>query len=663
MPPAVQIEVEPFALEARFAATTVDAERRTVEITWTTGARGTRRRWRGYEIEEYEEELEVTDKAVRLDRLNAGAPFLESHRQWGGIDAQLGIIERAWIEGGKGHALVRFRQTEKALEVMRDIADGTLGAVSVGYRVHHYEDVSEGDRDAKRVLRATDWEPYEVSIVSMPFDTGATTRSHRQPDRYSVPVTTRTSEARAGGADETMDEDEETTPANGEQRAAEPSTPASPAPAPAVDVKAERAAAAAAERERATQVRRACLKAGLAGSDLESRLLEDGTGIDAARAQIIDALEARDSEAPAHRGVSIGVEELTKVRDAAENALLNRVTSGSVELTEAGREIRGFGLLGLGVNLLEARGIRTAGMSKTEVCRRLLGRSQSTSDFKAVLENVGQKTLRREYDELEPTFEFMVRRTTNPDFKPTKRVQLSAAPPLKQKAEGAPYGVGSMTDGAESTELKDYGVIIEVTRQTIINDDLGAFARIVPAQARRARELEADLVYDQLTSNPVMADGEALFSAAHNNTGAGVIGEAGLTAAYEKIRLQKGLKGERLSLRMAHLLVPVKLRIAGEKFINQNIVAAKASDTNVFRTMGLGLVDDPRLDDSSLLQWYGVADKAQVDLIELVFLQDQIGPQFEEDEDFRTGGLAFKVNEDVSAHVIDWRGFYRSTGA
>jgi hypothetical protein len=51
------------------------------------------------------------------------------------------------------------------------VADGTLRSVSVGYRVHRYETVTD-PRDGT-VHRAVDWEPYEISVVPIPVDPAA----------------------------------------------------------------------------------------------------------------------------------------------------------------------------------------------------------------------------------------------------------------------------------------------------------------------------------------------------------------------------------------------------------------------------------------------------------------------------------------------------------
>ena len=64
----------------------------TIDVIWTTGATVQRRRYEGWDdVVEYDEELVVTPGAVRMDRLNAGAPFLDSHRSWG-LESVVGAV-------------------------------------------------------------------------------------------------------------------------------------------------------------------------------------------------------------------------------------------------------------------------------------------------------------------------------------------------------------------------------------------------------------------------------------------------------------------------------------------------------------------------------------------------------------------------------------------
>ena len=112
------------------------------------------------------EVLAHDEKAVRLDRLRSGGPLLADHDP----HRQIGVVESAQVEGGVGRAVVRFSRSAAADEVFRDVVDGIRRNVSVGYRIHAMEE-TRGQGKGPDTLRATDWEPLEISIVSVPADT------------------------------------------------------------------------------------------------------------------------------------------------------------------------------------------------------------------------------------------------------------------------------------------------------------------------------------------------------------------------------------------------------------------------------------------------------------------------------------------------------------
>ena len=167
-------------METRAAPiSTIDADSRTIEVCWTTGAAGPRIDW--FTGERYIEELVVTDKAVRLGRLNAGAPVLDSHRAYNGLASMLAVVERAWIDGGKGLATIRFPKAEddpEADRVFRKVSDGIIRSLSVGYRRNKIE--VDKTKEPK-VWRVVDWEPFEISFVPVPFDIAAQVRDDKAP--------------------------------------------------------------------------------------------------------------------------------------------------------------------------------------------------------------------------------------------------------------------------------------------------------------------------------------------------------------------------------------------------------------------------------------------------------------------------------------------------
>ena len=164
----------------------VDAERRTVELVWSTGAAVRRRDpWTG---KRYDEVLSLEEAHVDLSRLNGGAPLLNTHGAWDLRDV-IGVVERAWIaregEALVGRATVRFSDRADVEPIWRDVASGIVRNVSVGYAVRSYE-ITETDGQPP-VWRAVDWQPLELSAVPIGADAAAGFRAAGQPARRPSP--------------------------------------------------------------------------------------------------------------------------------------------------------------------------------------------------------------------------------------------------------------------------------------------------------------------------------------------------------------------------------------------------------------------------------------------------------------------------------------------
>ena len=248
----------------------------------------------------------------------------------------IGVVERAWIaregEALVGRATVRFSDRADVEPIWRDVASGIVRNVSVGYAVRSYE-ITETDGQPP-VWRAVDWQPLELSAVPIGADAAAGFRAAGQPAQPTEPAThpchllRRTPAPIPEEPTMTREAETETTPPEAAAAAAPAATaPAEPTPAPearaaaeaaqtrAVAPAAEPAAAparprrrarptshAAAERARAEERHRiatihdAARKLGVAGSVADD-LVARGTGVDAARAALIDAAAARDAAA------------------------------------------------------------------------------------------------------------------------------------------------------------------------------------------------------------------------------------------------------------------------------------------------------------------------------------------------------------------------------
>lgn len=124
-----------------------------------------------------QEKFSMKPESIRLGRLLNGAPLLWNHN----TDEIIGVVERVWLDGNKLRAAVRFSMNEDGEEKFRDVTDGIIRNVSIGYMVH--EMVLEGRSDESGdTYQVVDWEPYEISLVSVPADeTVGVGRSLEQP--------------------------------------------------------------------------------------------------------------------------------------------------------------------------------------------------------------------------------------------------------------------------------------------------------------------------------------------------------------------------------------------------------------------------------------------------------------------------------------------------
>jgi HK97 family phage major capsid protein/HK97 family phage prohead protease len=133
-------------------------ENRSIDLSFSSEAPV--ERYFGYEI------LDHSPGSVRLDRMRNGGPLLVDHDR----TDLAGVIEDISIGSDrKGRAVARFGKSARAEEIYNDVLDGIRSNVSVGYRIHKM--ILEKEEDDVGTYRATEWEPVEISLVSIPADT------------------------------------------------------------------------------------------------------------------------------------------------------------------------------------------------------------------------------------------------------------------------------------------------------------------------------------------------------------------------------------------------------------------------------------------------------------------------------------------------------------
>lgn len=633
---------------ASVRAASFDEASNSVEIIWTTGARVRRRTW---DDGVFDEELIVDTASVRLGRLNSGsAPFLNTHDDHELSSVIGSVVEgSAKIVGGKGVARVALSVAEEHAGIVANIKAGIIRNVSVGYQIHKVEK-SESDDGQVPIWRVVDWEPLEISAVPIPADAGAQVRAGSKT--YPATIATK------------------------ESQMADPTTPTT-------------TGELALERTRSATI--ADLGRQFDQADLAADAIRDGTPLADFRRALNDRLVEEQERAapggvrsthgaayPAPRGVGDLDQRRAK---AMENALLHRVDPVSHPLTPGAETYVAMPLLEIARASVEARGVRTAGLSKMNLAGEALAQRSggflSSSDFPSILAGVTNTVLRAAYDVAPQTFRPLVRVTTVPDFKTVTRVQLGEAPALNKVNEHGEFKRGSLGEGKESYKIATYGKIIAITRQAIVNDDLDAFARVPRAYGQQAAQLESDLVWAQILANPVMGDGNALFSAAHGNLAASGAAPSvtTLSAARTAFATQTGLDGKTvLGLTPRYIIVPLALLTVTEQIIAP-LTPAQTANVVPESLRRIVPIAEPRLDvginrpeddivaSGSATAWYLAGDTGTGDIIELAYLEGQQGIYTETRQGFDIDGVEIKARLDVGAKVLEHRNLYKNPGA
>jgi hypothetical protein len=370
--------------------------------------------------------------------------------------------------------------------------------------------------------------------------------------------------------------------------------------------------------------------------------------------------------------IEAGADSADKFRSAAIVSLAVRAglatTEQRAEVAKTG--LGAYTLLEYARRSLELVNVDTSRLGKMD----LVGRAFTTSDFPLILADAANKSMLKGFEEAPETWATWAQTGSLTDFKLGRRVNLSSFNDLELVNEDGEYKYGSFTEQGETIQLATYGKLFAISRQAIINDDLGAFTRIPSAMGRSASRTVGDLAYGALTSNPIMGDGLALFVAAHNNlneSGAGgtplsadAAGTAAIGAMRNAMALQTDASGSAtgLNIRPSYLLAPVALEDTANALMTDTTAPGQANPGVRNQIRGLAsVVTDPRLDADSVTRYYLAAGQA-FDTIEVAFLDGNQSPMLEQQNGWSIDGTEFKVRIDVAAAPMEFRTWQRDDG-
>lgn len=671
-------QVKPLSMRAEIGV--VDAEKRTFEVIWTVGAKVLRSSW--YDGNYYEE-LSLDPAHVRMGRLTSGrSPFLADHNKYE-VSKTLGVIEAARLEKGRGVATVRFPKEgidPEADKVFAKIADRIINNVSVGYRTFKVEKI-ESQEEKVPTLRAIDWEPHEVSAVTIGADADAFIRVQDDAstnDLEVIEVTplgapSTTNERAAMDPEELKRQEEAKRQAELAKRQAEEK---------AIVERAQQE-----ERERIVGIRSAVGAAKL-GEDVATRLINDKTSLVDARAFVLDELGKRETTAPiTNQRVEVGDTDDDKFARMAIALLVTRAGAeaggviaeatakkvrGFENLSLDAGDLRGFSMVELARETLHRKGVSTRGLDRNQMLALAFthrsGPYAGVADFPVLLENVMGKILLGAYATTPDTWSRVCKIESVDDFRTSPRYRTGSLGVLEAVNENGEFKNLAIPDGKKLTiQTATKGKMIAITRQMIINDDMSAFADLTAKLGRSAKlSIETDF-YALLAQNsglgPTVGANPFFHSSNGNvNATASAIGTAGFDADRVIMAAQKDAENnEFLDIRPEILLIPSG-QLAAARVVNNSAYdhdSTKLQKPNAVQGLFRDIIDTPRLSGT---RRYLFANPSQVAAFVVAFLNGQQNPTIESKDGWRTDGTEMKVRLDYLVQPFDVKGALTNAG-
>ena len=304
----------------------------------------------------------------------------------------------------------------------------------------------------------------------------------------------------------------------------------------------------------------------------------------------------------------------------------------------------------------------------------------TTVSLTNVLGNTANKAMIASYEAQVTTWKLIAAVRSHSDFKAVTRVRLDSTGAFKKVGPDGELKHVGLTDAAYTNQLATYGLIIALTRQMMINDDLQAFLELPRMIGRLGALRIEELVYVTLLANV-----GSFFSAGNNNllTGAGsAFGVAGVTASEAAFDNQVDSNGKPILTVPDRVLVPTTLKTPASILYKDTTLISPTSDAQIYsadnphagkyqpvvspylNVTGIKDQDGNALTGQSATAWYQLANPAVRAAIAVAFLNGQETPTIEDAEsDFSTLGRQWRAYHDFGVGMEDPTAAVKNAGA
>lgn len=294
----------------------------------------------------------------------------------------------------------------------------------------------------------------------------------------------------------------------------------------------------------------------------------------------------------------------------------------------------------------------------------------TTSDFPSILQNVLNKMMLTSFAEENTTWQRWCRVGSLKDFKPSSLITLSAAQDLLETPEGQEAKHSTFAERAEANLLRTFTRRFGMTRQMMINDDLGAFAQIPTLMGRAAARVPDILAYERINNahTVTMSDGVAFFNTATRGNLIGTpaaLSADSLQAAITVMMLQRDFGPDRAEImpEPRFLLAPVELQFTARKlFVDTVKVGGTNAESNPVQGRAEPIVSS-RLSRVSSNDWVLLAEPGAYPVVEVGFLNGRRVPLIVRVGDGSPLQVQWEVVFDCGAALVQPEGAVKTPGS
>lgn len=447
-----------------------------------------------------------------------------------------------------------------------------------------------------------------------------------------------------------------------EQTRSDPPAPAADRSTP-VDASAIAARAIADERTRCNTIRDLATRAG--DPELATRHIAEGTTVDAFRSVVLDAMVERQARIEPH--VRIGLDETETRRAGMAAALAARLDRASgnraATIPDHARRWGEMGIVELAAECIGHRGALRTARQVAEVFERA---AHTTSDFPGIFVDAMNIRLLARYQTAAPTYRRFCARYNADDFRDLNVIRAGDFPALQPVNEAGEIKSGTFGESKEKHAVKPYGVMLNISRHMLVNDQLGAIDQVLGSAGIQVTNFENNLAFQVLLMNsgagPVLlTDSKNVFHTGHGNlTSSGtIVGIASIGVGRAAMAKQKTLDGIVANIQPAVIMCGPD-RIQDVEQILSPILAAAVGNAVPEAIQRLVPVSDGNITGN---EWWLFADPAIAPCFVYGYLNGFEGPRLTSEVQFSVQGVRVKLEHDFGVSAIDYRGGYRNVGA